>query len=182
MITFKANLISQANINKLTPQNSYKQTTASIVELDKASKADLRALKNVNSDWGKGNSYANDIVQCFNSYFDNSTSPKDDVHIFAVTTQKDSFERLDSKKILGLSEITNESEFYVLDYLQTNPRYKSNSATPKFKGVGSAIVNFIKDYVEKKEILLMPAENAVGFYQKHGFKFAKSSFFMTFKK
>ena len=89
-----------------------------------------------------------------------------------MTTQSENFEKLESEKILGLSlfsETTKpENE---INWLQTNPVYKYGSIEPrKYKGIGKAIIEYVKEHYRDKNIKVFAADDAINFYKKLGFK------------
>ena len=170
-INFTANFLKTVNIPKRTIDGNFYNTKVSFVELDKNDRVDKDSLKNVSKLWNKKEfNYASEIYYDAAKPFEYDNIVKE--HYYAVTTQSENFEKLESEKILGLSlfsETTKpENE---INWLQTNPVYKHGSIEPReYKGIGKAIIEYVKEHYRDKNIKVFAADDAINFYKKLGFK------------
>jgi hypothetical protein len=141
--------------------NEYKPMKAMLVEFDLKSKEDIAVLKKLKDRWsGFASSIYSDVVinKCADS-------------VYAVTKQNDSFEKLQPRKILGLAEVFRITRDKIsLEYLQVKPKYAYDE--DKFrglKGIGGALVRFLKSQDDIKKIQVNPTYSAMDFYVKKGF-------------
>lgn len=170
-VNFGAKFIKKDYIKKFdASSNAYKPLRTNFVELDGKSQSDIFAVGDISEDW-KDAKYASSIariMQClFSGFLD-----KNERKIYALTTQKKHFNKLQSDKILGITEIDlSKGEGVYLDYLQVNPKFMHSKTKPdrKFKDVGRCIINSIKD-LYKREITLCSDYRAANFYEKNGFE------------
>ena len=96
--------------------------------------------------------------------------------IYGLTTQKDNFEKLDYRKVLGLCDgrLIDEKKIY-MSHLQINPEYVYSSLAVfqskpfEYKGIGSAIVNALKNMYSSIELSSRREESVRRFYIKNGF-------------
>ncbi len=166
-ISFTAKFISPATVKRLTNNGKYVETAVSAVKLSSMDKNDLRALEKINADWGD-DTYASNIL-------DEASSPNEfykeyQPTVYAITTQKDNFEKLEPEKVLGLAETSIEfGTIKSLDYLQTNPKFL-NKPQPAFKRIGTAMLKFVEDINKGKRIEADSVEKAKTFYLKNGYK------------
>lgn len=167
MINFKANLHSVGTIQKLDKSNHYTKQPAYFVELNTKSKKDLNALERIATSW-KDNIYATDTYYRFKENFFKEQQEHNE-RFFALTTQKNGFDKLDHHKILGVAEIYLPfDEDPEIEFLQTNPKFLKNKA--KFKHIGKVIVDKIKKILANNTISLYSTYNAIPFYEKQGFR------------
>lgn len=178
-VSFKGTFINPINIKKLEG-TKYKNFPASFVELDPANLNDVKALENVHKNWNQ--SFSSII---YNSAFCSSVVPDKSRHFYALTSQKENFEYMNSDKILGVVEFRNDSKYNRIEYLQVNPNYitgksknfisklfaskniKNEKLSP-FTRIGSAILDSLKQLTDKSiDLYSMP--EAKGFYWKNGF-------------
>lgn len=177
-INFRAKFIKNDYIRKIdTTCNTYKPSKVTLVELDGGKQSDLFAVSDISKNW-KNEKYASSIariMQClFSGFLD-----KNERKIFALTTQKEHFNRLQSDKILGITEIDlSKGKGVYLDYIQVNPKYMYTKTNPnrKYKDVGKCILDFIKNFY-KKEITLCSDFRVTNFYEKNGFELEDASNF-----
>lgn len=169
MINFKAKYNSNGTIKRLNKKQNYDNIPAYFVELNVNSKKDLNALKKVADNW-KGNIYATDVYERLKFYhYNNSNASALEERFFALTTQRNNFNKLNFKKILGVVEIFLPlGEDPEIEFLQTNPKFLKKN--PKIKHIGKTIVDNIKKILKDETIALYSTYNAIPFYEKQGFK------------
>ena len=109
-------------------------------------------------------------------------------HFYALTKQKNNFEKLVVDDVLGLAEIKELDTFNRVLYIQTKPEYISRrygcslpdricnsfknvliSPFRKFKHIGKGMLDSVKDIFPDKRIELTSVDEAVGFYKKQDF-------------
>ena len=168
-INFCATYICTTNIKKNNNSN-LENYTVKVVELDENCKADYDALNSVANDWKKyafnNDTFANSIL---NDISIRKKHRLKTVPIYAITTQKDNFEHVDSKKVLGIAEFSSKGCNNRIEYLQVNPKYiKRYYPDKNFFGIGVAILEFLKS-ISDKPIELTSSKAACKFYEKNGF-------------
>lgn len=168
-VSFGAKLVSKQSIKKVA-ENSYKakDELVSFVKINPKSSYDIKALREV-AEKSKKCSFAEDIYNDTLDYFrKDSTSG----NVFALTTQKDNFSKLESDKILGLVEVLPDGckkDSVFIDYILKIPT-NVKTATEEFGKVGTGMLNGLKEFYKDKKISLFSLESAVEFYLKNGFK------------
>lgn len=178
-ISFKGAFINPVNIKKIDG-NQYKDFQASFVELNPKDRADIDMLNKIQMTW------RGDFTETiFNSAFCSSFIDNDKKKFYALTSQQDSFDKLDAKKVLGVVELNKLKHINRIEFLQVNPNYivgkpkswigklfsstrNKEQSLPLFKRVGSAILDSLKKITDKP-LDLLSVENATGFYRKNGF-------------
>lgn len=174
MISFKANLIQPVLIERMS-----QSVPASFVELDNASKQDLKTLRQVSRSWDNGKTYAWDVYNFFSCQLEDDEQRR----YFAITTQKQSLENLDSNRVLGVAQMMDEKEHYLLEFLQVDPENNFSAFYRIFKGVGAAMLTVLKTLFNDKDIFLRPANQMVSvFYEKQNFEFLKETRYMRLKR
>ena len=178
-LSFKGSFINPINIKKFDGYQ-YKDFQASFVELDPKNFNDLEMLNKINQTW-RGD-YTDTI---YNSAFCSSVMPHLKMKYYVLTTQQDTFSKLDDKKVLGVVELNKLKDINRIEFLQVNPNYivgkpkswiaklfssddNKKSTSPLFKRVGSAILESLKKITDKP-LDLISVKNATGFYKKNGF-------------
>lgn len=169
-ISFKANYLTSVNVSRINEDKSVDKEKVALVELDKNNTDDINALHNVARDWEKKSfTFAMEIYNDAVKGYEYEDVNKE--HYYALTTQKNEFENLDQEKILGLmmfSEYKNGKNR--IDWLQVEPTSSSRSkVTKKYKGIGSALVDYSKQISTNKIIDVSAYKDAIGFYEKQGF-------------
>ena len=139
---------------------------ASFVELDINDAKDAKALDGIILDWGDESymQFARDIVEA------EPTPGYLKHHIYAVTTQKDSFDELNKDKILGVVVFDEGKKANEIEALQVQPDNLGTSRNNGYKKVGTSIVGTLQGMYSTKPMKVTSAHDAVGFYQKCGFK------------
>ncbi len=188
-ISFKGSFINPTNIKKLDGQH-YNDFQASFVELNPKDASDLDMLNKIRTTW---NGNFNDII--YNSAFCSSFCEDKNKKFYALTSQQDSFDKLDYKKVLGVVEMNKCEKTNRIEFLQVNPDYisgkpkswlsklfsnksDSNKKLPFFKRVGAAILDSLKKHTDKS-LDLVSVDSATGFYKKNGFS-RKSIFYPAY--
>ena len=163
-ISFKANYLFPTNIKK---NNTDYQV--SFVELNPTSENDMKALSSIALYWDNHTSFAADIFETFkHHYITYNLSP--DERYFALTSQKNKFEKLAPSEILGVAQINKSNRLLSLDFLQVDPEYKGIIFDSPYRRIGTALLNSIKKLYPRRDIILKPVESSIEFYKKNGFK------------
>lgn len=166
-ISFRAEFIKPETIKRCYQYKPAKDLAASFVELKTNSSADRSALRGVCSLWGEGETFASSILDNFeDSVFWRETNKK----YYALTLQKQHLETPNAKKFLGIAEIIQGANRIKLKFLQADPANNMHSSNPKFRGIGTAILNALKAIFPNYDIILNTAESARDFYKFNGFE------------
>lgn len=180
-ISFKANFISSANIKQLYKTKSVQDKAVSFIELKAKSFKDRKALSAIDSLWGEGDTFASSIAR----------DADDDIifggkngRYFALTTQRKQLDEPVADKVLGVAEVRREKENLIqLKYLQAHPDNTCFSYYKVYSGIGTAILNALKNLFPNDSILLNTVESARNFYKYNGFvELDKVSNVMMFKR
>ena len=153
----------------------YKPKSVSLVEFNRNNDADVRTLKEIVESWR---------VDSLTLLHDKDNKTR----VIFITTQKQNFENLNPKAILGytccLDSECKENNTVKITSLYTNPKYKykknrfeSDSLINKiiqyrrkYKEIGTVLVNEIKTKYKNRKINLVSARAAIPFYESLGFK------------
>lgn len=176
-ISFRARYLDEVKLRKINGAQ-VQECSASLVELDLKSKADNVCIQDMIYDWGGSDSYtfhiARNMGQVYYELNDN-TSPIP--RVFAITEQKDNFDKLNSKKILSIAETTDIKPTIVnIDFIETHRAQAYGAKDPKYKYLGTALVNCIKSVFKGKALELYSTDKALSFYLKNGFELMSSNF------
>lgn len=170
---FQASFVNTCKVGKYsTSEKKYNDTDVNFVKLNPLDKNDINTLDKIANSWDydkfSTNIYnnANDI---FKKHQSNSSLEFKNDFFYAVTSQKDNFENLDYRHVLGVCDgrIFPDNEIYVT-HIQVNPDY-IYSRKPKYKGAGSAIINSLKNLYSTIELSTLKEKSVRNFYEKHGF-------------
>ncbi len=165
-ISFGANYIKSVDIiHKQGSTSTFKK--ASFVEIDVNDKNDVEALNGIADDWGD-KSY---IMLLVKDVIDNT--PKKaflNSHIYAVTKQGKSFEKLNKDDILGAVVFTEGKKANEIDALQVQPDNLGSLSGDGYKRVGTSIITTLQEMYPKKPMKVTSSHDAIGFYEKCGFK------------
>lgn len=183
-INFTASFVKNTTIKKKdSPSAKPENTSVAIVELDKNDENDIQALTELKNDWTqRSGKYIRSIY-----YIAKRERPDFDVekeHYYAITTQKDNFDELNSDQVLGVMlfyETTPDEELNEIKYLEVEP---SNSRTlnkeRKYSGIGSRMVDFVTQTFRQKPIYVYSDVNAVSFYSYKHFTNREDNDFRSF--
>ena len=179
MISFQARYITSGFVK----DNEHNNKCVSFVELETNSTNDKRALKKANRNWlkeyrklWKGQN-PKEIVDAYlgdNIYgnFKREMKTPTSKSFYAITTQNDNFEKLNSEEILGLTEITTHYVGkYEIEHLQTKPNCTAFTPNKPYHKIGTGIIDCLKKSLPYKEIQVSPIFDVAEFYEKNGFEY-----------
>lgn len=168
--SFGARRISIEMITKNATKNgkkTRKPMEASFIKLNTNSFYDKKVLKTISEKWG--GSFAEDIYIDATNVFEKDTTKGG---IYAITTQKKGFTRVEPKKILGLIELSPDmGNNMFIDYLQAKPQI-INSPSRSISNIGKALISGIFREFKGSLITVAPVDTkrVLNFYKKNGFK------------
>lgn len=170
-INFTANLMKHTQILKRDENGCFSPVKASVVELDKNDEQDLKSLHDTTVLWNyQGAKYSSNIYhEAVKGY------EYDDVegeHYLALTTQNENHDKLDPDKVLGLMLFSNERfDTDEITWFQVRPNTNTKQSwNREYKGVGKAMIDYIKQVNFFKPIHAMSVPESVEFYKKQGFE------------
>lgn len=176
MINFKANYINTAQIKTYNMQNNtYQQNDVSFVEVDIKNSKDVNVINQVVKLW-QDNSFANNIAYDINN-IDKDDAKKEPFRVFALTSQTEGVENLDSNQVLALAKIEKTPDNNIfLEYLQVDPNIVYATGIPLIKHCGTAVLNGLKQLFRDRSIFLN--SRLEKFYTKSGFiKIGQNQYF-----
>jgi len=165
---FQASWIKNVKIGELVPNTKmYSPCDVSLVKINPHDKFDLQALDDIANFW-EYDKFSVNIYNHADVIYKGKEEPN--YRIFAITKQSDNFNKLISDDILGIADldILSTSDAKIV-HIQVEPELVY-SLNPKFKGVGSAIIESFKEIFSKiylKSSLDLSVRN---FYKKHKFQ------------
>lgn len=184
-INFTARYIRPANIKKLDG-NSYKPHTASLVEMEDA---DRPALEFIEDCW------RTPITKQIRR--ESRRIGAEGLHIYAVTSQADKFEKLNPDNVLGMmlfQEGKSLRPYNKIELLQVSPtemspnygstinkKWKKFISTvfrfrdPEYKHIGKSLLDSVKAMHSDKPIRVFALQEAISFYEHNGFKITPES-------
>lgn len=171
--SFGAKFINKIPVKKFDSlNNAYKDSLVSFVQIDSRNRKDVAALMDTAKYWRDGH-YADNIAYTARELY---LGKMDDNHyqVYALTSQKKQFDNLLSEKILGLIELENKPDYAEILHLQVDPELIYTNQPPRYKYVGTGILNFLKKFYNKT-LELASVCSAVEFYQKNGFEICSST-------
>ena len=172
-VNFKANYVSSAQIYKRDAgSGNYKPFEASFIEFDSNFYKDVIAIKDTAERWKRTDRFACEIAE--DIAFNNAYGYERGEHrFFGLTRQKSDFENPKASKILGLIEVSDsDRRGKYINFLQVEPKNTLTKVGREFCGVGSAIIDNVKNLFSDCEIKLksLPEKEVVNFYKKNGFE------------
>lgn len=171
-INFTANLVDSPTIKQRKYGFFWKPIDVSIVELDSTKLSDVNALGKTSKSWEKkGAIYVNHILYNIIPYLKAGFADIKD-HYYALTTQRDNFEKLEPENILGLMLFREKNDYKnEICYLEVSPSTtKRKNLFRKYKEVGKTLVEFVKSQFSQKKIEVWSDLDAIDFYKKRGFR------------
>ncbi len=167
---FKKNMIIQTRDGS----SNYCDKTVSVVELDRKNNHDIDTMFAIGDNWSKqGFNYAQSIlISAISDEDETDWTDKLKEHYIAMTLQDDNFEKLDPKKVIGLSLLSEYNYDNEINYLQVKPTnsYSKVGEKRKYKKIGTAMLDYMKSISEQKPIFVNSALEAVNFYTMNDFK------------
>ncbi len=167
-INFKAQYINPVTLKKKNEEGQYCDVQGAFVKIDPKDKKDMRALEYVIKDWG-GSALAKNI---YNTASNRSSLYKSNKKhkFYAVTEQKQSWQDLDSHKVLGLAYFLETSKGNgALEYIVVKPNNAYASEDREYKNVGKSMLDSIKKTSSLQAIELYSLPEAENFYKKNDF-------------
>ena len=175
-ISCRANFVNRSLVGKVIDNNcrSYTNRYVSFVKIDPFSASDINALKLASDYWMpdrfvKNIYYAACALQNDSKFYKNH-------EVYALTSQASDFESLESDKILGL---VHTAPFYgtplFIEHMQVNPEQLPMYSQypfkkePEYKGIGTAIINSLKQLSDKISCFPVSEQSVKNFYIKNGF-------------
>ena len=179
-VSFKASLVNYPVIIKRDTNNdNQKDYISTFVELDTQNDADYQALRKIALDWGKETSLAIDFFDNFSvdRYRIRHLYPTGLKNIkfkyFALLKQdKPPCDVLDADSIIGITSlIENTDNTYMIEQLQTHPKYMRGKPNRDFKHIGEAMLKSLISIIKNNNIKVFPLDkNAEVFYEKYTLK------------
>ncbi|GEM_PF-847577 len=168
--SFGAKFINNTNIKRfLRSTKEYVPAKVSFVEIDSYNREDIFALEDVARYWVNGKFATNFVTTAKWKTIGNGNNRK----IYALTAQNKSHGKLNYDDILGLAEVCENSKHDIyLNYLQAKPDiiYSQNR---EYKGIGSGILNSLKNLYDKISLNSLCEKSVKNFYFKNNFKLTR---------
>lgn len=169
-INFRAQKLGMTKIKKLNKnKNRYIPQKVAFIKFDLNTIEDKKALKNMDSEW----------PYTFARSINKSILKQKDAEVYALTLQNDSFEKIETNKILGLAEIVaiEDTDSHFLEYMQIHPdyAYKKGLFQRDYKNIGTALLNSIKKLDFIKKISTNSLFSAIDFYKTNCFDINKDN-------
>lgn len=164
-VSFGASFQKFANVERIFKNGNRSLQKVSIVELNPSDRFDLQAIKEVGDTWNT--SISKHLAQCA----ENRYRPVGERY-FAVTTQNNNYNKLNSDKILSINNFLDSpnSKTKVLPNMQVDPdKCQYGSFDRKFKGVGSVVLDYLKELSSDATIVLNSLREAIPFYKANKF-------------
>lgn len=164
---FKASLVNKAKIGKLF-NGRYANESVSFVKIDPFNHGDINTLEYCANYW------ANDKF-ALNIYYAaralrNKSKYYEGHEVYALTAQTADYEKLEKTDILGLVQVSPlEDKSMYIEHFQVDPALVNNSQ-PTYKGVGTAILNLLKQLNDRISCCPSFEKSVINFYIKNGFK------------
>ena len=146
----------------------FKDDFVSCIKIDPYNEGDINALKDVAEFWEYEKLttniyYAACAMKNESKYYKHN-------QIFALTKQDSGFDNLDSNKILGLVQVSPfEDNSLFIERIEVMPEIVSANER-ELKGLGTAIINYLKTITDKISCFPSNTEPVKNFYYKNGFK------------
>ncbi len=163
-INFTGKFVKSVNIQKRVNGKHYEPLPASLVKIDLKNKDDINALELATIEWGE-HSYLSNIY--LNALHMRRIPKPIDSDILLITTQQKDFEKLNSKEILGITQLSKSAKKIHVSYLETKFEHSYYNVTRTIKGVGDALMNEIIGLCKQgKKLTLRSSISAKKFYEK----------------
>ena len=180
-ISFRAIPINKTYVKKLDKKtNKFLICPVNFVKIDAVNRLDLEAIDNVANNWENAK-YIQPIAT--SAHWLNEGS-RNNVDIYAITTQQSDYGKLDYDKILCMAEMRDDNDYPKykrLFYIQVKPNAinVNQKDNKNFKYIGSAMLDSLKQICKNICLYTEKDENIVNFYKRNGFTeyFSGSKFF-----
>lgn len=167
-VSFGAKPINNITIKKYDKkQKDFIDVPAKFVKLEPDNRSDIRVLDEIANQW-TGADYIRKIATA--SHWMNEVP----ISIYALTTQKDKFDKLKPSQILGCVEMRKDKNFPKYDwlyYLQVKPE-AMNTEKGKNKGyqyVGTSMIKSLKKIYHNISLFSADSPFLENFYRNNGF-------------
>lgn len=166
---FKAKFISTGSVGKAVKDgHGYLNRQVSFVKIDPFNSDDIKALEYAAKCW-ENDKFALNIYHAACALRNKSKYYKDH-EVYALTAQRADYEKLKDTDILGLVQVSPlEDKSMFIEHFQVDPGLVNNMQ-PKYKGVGTAILNMLKLMNNKISCFPSAEKSVKDFYTKNGFK------------
>lgn len=166
-VNFRAKLLNPVKIQRYNPEtDKYNNSEASFIEIKPKCKSDIKAMQELVNDWYDAqyaHSIYDDMLEMGNQ------KPEIKSRFFAVTTQNEQLNRLDSSKILGITELSlNNKKEPLIKFIQVSPEIVEPLLKASFKHVGTEILNSLKKIYNS--LTSYSSLSYPDFYLKNGFE------------
>ena len=171
---FRAKLIYNPNIGKKDIYPNYFQERISFVKINPKNDKDIKALEQAVGTWlydrfGANVLYATRACRNGSEYYKNHST-------YALSSQKSDFDNLDGNKILGLVHTSPENgNTTFIEHIQANPEMIYQKV-PEYKGIGTAILNSLKEFSSRIRCYPSKEESVINFYLRNDFVRSKDFF------
>ena len=166
---FKAKFVNVENVGKAVKnRHGYSNRQVSFVKIDPFNSGDIKALEYAAKCW-ENDKFALNIYYVACALRNKSEYYKGN-EVYALTTQSSDYEKLKDTDILGLVRVSPlEDKSMFIEHFQVDPGLVNN-LQPKYKGVGTAILNMLKRLNDKISCFPSSEKSVIDFYTKNGFK------------
>lgn len=169
-INFGATPICPVKISK-HKCNKYIEADTHFILIDLNNQEDIQAIKKLASKW-KQSLFGNSIIKDFLDY---SQSHSKSAKFYALTTQDKNFHTIEPHKILGLTEVHKrflQPQKIDLWFLQVRPDSinVNTNEIPRYKGVGTAILDSLKQIYYSIELSALNNKKIKRFYRQNNFQ------------
>ncbi len=176
-LAFKARFLQNIPVLKFNYKTkNYDKVLSSFVEFDPKNIDDAKALSEVVNYW-ENDKYACCILNGF-EYCTKNLDKCEKYKIFALTSQKNNYDKLISDELLGLAQMDIEDgQTHYLSYLQVKPDYIEQYnilGNRIYKGIGSGILSALKK-IYNSISLRASSSGLDSFYKKNNFDLMSKS-------
>lgn len=146
---------------------SYIDTAAACVEIEPQNLGDINALEKISKYWTNAKFITN-IYNAARAVRNDSKYYKNN-RIYAITTQNSDYENLNCDNILGVVHISPfEDKSIHIERIEADPQI-INSIDREYKGIGTAMLNFLKTIANKITCFPSKSVTVKNFYFKNDF-------------
>ena len=171
-ISFGAKLLDTVTIQRNICGDKTLPHDVALVELDGHSYNDLKSVQDIVYPWGGYSSYTYDICERMSAVYENPPHINNGWYFYALTNQKNGYEKLDPKAILSIAQVSNQgnNDNIKINFFETNEKYNHYAKKSKFSKIGTALCDSIKKMYSTKDIFITAVDDAIPFWKKNGFK------------